>query len=210
MTNYKYFYITDIKPVFDSMGVTQDEYPFTNGKEYLLEDGKLYGQDPRYCNDNERILTTYELPNWFDNNKLEEHKDKVIDDMLDWTGLIARQYGIITEGCNIVLFTEEELEDMKTNPKYVRTVGLMNVWFIPIHNTFGEECVVVSASNANDACRIAWEKLNTEFDEDYSDFWGCELDWNYTIHKYPNEVLNIWDTTLFYAPSTAEAFGEVA
>ena len=80
----------------------------------------------------------------------------------------------------------------------------MKIWEIPIYGTYGEECVSVSASNANDACNNAWEKLNNgeKLDIEYIDLWGECLDWNYTIHKYPNEVLNIRDMDLFYFPPT--------
>ena len=87
------------------------------------------------------------------------------------------------------------------------TKDKMKIWEIPIYGTHGEVCVSVTAKNANTACQIAWRKLNDDFDDEYIDFWGNELDWDYTIYKYPHEVLNIWNMTLFYSPPTAEAFG---
>ena len=83
----------------------------------------------------------------------------------------------------------------------------MKNWEVPIHGTLGEECISVIASNINVACTIAWGKLNTDLDNEYMEYWGDKLDWKYTIYKYPEEILNIWNMDLFYSPALEERYG---
>ena len=43
MKKYTHFNLKDIHADFHSMGVDKCEFPYTNGEDYLLEDGKIVG-----------------------------------------------------------------------------------------------------------------------------------------------------------------------
>jgi len=115
---YKYFTITNIVPDFAYMGVSREEHDWTNGNYYLLEDGIFYGKDD-FLDDNERVISTWELPDWFNQDSKNDYA-QVREDMHQ---LMLDRFGVFSESYDIQLFTEEDNQEMlNKNPKYIRTV----------------------------------------------------------------------------------------
>ena len=120
-TKYVAFHYTDVNVDFDYMGVKRDEFSFANGEDCLYEGGKIYSQDTR-IEDNERILSSYLIPERFievakDTGELIQIlHDNAHDHLMD-------KYGFFSEGYDLELLTQEDVDKILTDKKYRRTFG---------------------------------------------------------------------------------------
>ena len=103
---------------FDYWGLSQDEHIYANGVESLLDDGKLYGVDNRY-EENERVPIIYELPDWFDVNDAQKNEQL----WLDADAILQNHFCLCSEKHEIELLTEEDFQEICKNPKYRKKVS---------------------------------------------------------------------------------------
>ena len=115
---YKHFCVTNIDPDFYQMGVDKDDHTSINGVVALLDDGKLYmGHD--VCEENERLLYTSPLPEWFDvdDDQTAEALNEAVFDML------YSRFGILSETYKVELLTEGDYQEICNNPIYRKKVS---------------------------------------------------------------------------------------
>ena len=124
---YTRFYINDINPDFGRMGVTREEFAWTNGEESLLKDGVLYSRcSSEVCDDlgiskDDQIMIVYEIPHFWNKEDplLEDNAQGFVQDHL------YRSYGILSEDHQVVFLTESDYESLQNESRFLlRTPSL--------------------------------------------------------------------------------------
>ena len=124
---YTRFYIKNINPDFERMGVTREEFAWTNGEQSLLKDGVLYSRcSSDVCDDlgiskDDQIMIVYEIPHsWnkeepvFEDNVQEFTHDHLLD-----------AYGIWSQDHQVVFLTESDYDSLQTESRFLlRTPSL--------------------------------------------------------------------------------------
>ena len=124
---YTRFYIKNINPDFERMGVTREEFAWTNGKESLLKNGVLYGRcSPEVCDDlgiskDDQIMIVYEIPDSW--NKEESLFEEHLQNFAHYH--LRDAYGIWSEGHQVVFLTESGYDSLQTESRFLlRTPSL--------------------------------------------------------------------------------------
>jgi len=114
----RYLYVKDCIPWWSEMGVEKWDFAFTNGDEFLLEEGRFYGKDPK-VEENERILHIVQITE-------ERVEDVDCRDTMSFfvEKLLYAKYGVYSDNYDWEILDEDGLQEILKNPKlYVRTVG---------------------------------------------------------------------------------------
>lgn len=118
---YTRFYIKNINPDFEGMGVIREDFAWTNGEESLLKDGVLYSRcSSEVCDDlgisqDDQIMIVYEIPHsWHTEEPVfEDNVQEFAHDHL------LHAYGIWSEDHQVVFLTEGDYDSLQTESRFL-------------------------------------------------------------------------------------------
>jgi len=92
-----YFTVTNVRPDIEYIDEIESEedlkdFPYANGEESLLEDGKIYSKN-KFVKHNERYLRIWEVAGDLLEKNIDEIEEQIKKDFLWVNGILYQQYG---------------------------------------------------------------------------------------------------------------------